>query len=436
MTLIALPLLALAVTLLLTLRSLAAGLISVVAIGYFHGYIRANYLSVYTTFLFDAAILGLYLGFVLGHPQRLEELGRRVLSGWVALLVLWPVMLVFVPVNDFFIQLVALRAAVWFVPVLLVASQLSASELVALARALAVLNLLALGGGVYVYYAGVEALYPYNAVTQIIYMSRDVGSLGYHRVPSFFLSAHAYGVTMLWTLPLLVERTFGMGARLGERLLAASGLLAAVIGILLCGARQPVVLVLLMLLTAWAIARFHAGVGLLAVVLAGLGLFLLEQNERLQRVKELLDTEQVEQRVRASANETFLELLLRYPAGAGLGSAYGTSIPYFLADRASQTIGLENEFSRLLVDQGWLGLGLWLGFLLWLLGRLPPWRLDVSFGMAVMFMHALVLVSWATAFIGTGLLSSVPASVLMLTQMGVLARVREVQATWRGQAAG
>jgi len=32
---------------------------------------------------------------------------------------------------------------------------------------------------------------------------------------------------------------------------------------------------------------------------------------------------------------------------------------------------------------------------------------------------------WCTAFIGSGLLSSVPGSVLMLMQMGVLAAVRQ-----------
>jgi hypothetical protein len=62
--------------------------------------------------------------------------------------------------------------------------------------------------------------------------------------------------------------------------------------------------------------------------------------------------------------------------------------------------------------------------------------LEASFGLGVVFMHALVLVSWATAFIGTGLLSSVPGAVLMLTQMGVLARVMEVQAAWRNRLGG
>ena len=61
-----------------------------------------------------------------------------------------------------------------------------------------------------------------------------------------------------------------------------------------------------------------------------------------------------------------------YPFGAGMGSAVGTSIPYFLADVAPEQIGLENEFSRILVDQGWFGLGGWLAFVGWLYVRPPP----------------------------------------------------------------
>jgi hypothetical protein len=430
------PLLALVTAWLLTLRSLSGGLLSVLTIGYFHGYIRANYLSVYTTFMFDAAILGLYLGFVLGYPRQVQVLGHQTLTSWVALLLLWPSLLVFIPANDFLVQLVALRATVWFVPVMLVASRLSERDLIRLSRGLATLNLLALAGGVYVYYFGVEALYPRNAVTQIIYMSRDIGSEGYHRVPSFFLSAHAYGGTMLWTLPLMVERLFGVGVRWGERCLMAGGLLAAVVGILMCGARLPAALAVLALGVTWCIARFHIGVGLVVVVLAGVGGILLQQNERFQRVLELTDTERVSERVRASANQSFWELFWRYPAGAGLGSAYGTSIPYFLADRAPVAIGMENEFSRLLVDQGWMGLGLWLAFILWLLLPPPPLRLRVSFGLAVLLSYSLVLVSWATAFIGTGMLSSIPGSVLMLSQMGVLARIREVNGQWARYRAG
>src|SRR6185503_8847018 len=113
-------------------------------------------------------------------------------------------------------------------------------------------------------------------------------------------------------------------------------------------------------------------------------------------------------------------------AGAGMGSSVGTSLPYFLADRAPVAIGLENEYSRILVDQGLVGLGLWVAFLVWLLHRPPPLRLDVSWGLCVVFMFALVLTNWLTAFIGSGTLSSIPGSVLLLTQMGILVRVREV----------
>jgi hypothetical protein len=39
-------------------------------------------------------------------------------------------------------------------------------------------------------------------------------------------------------------------------------------------------------------------------------------------------------------------------------------------------------------------------------------------------MYALCLTNWATAFIGTGTLSAIPGSVLLLTMMGVLVGAR------------
>ncbi|MBV8232580.1 MAG: hypothetical protein JO329_21570, partial [Planctomycetaceae bacterium] len=206
-------LVAFAGVLLATFRSLGWGFLAVLAVGYFNGVVRANFLSVYTTFMFDAAVLGLYLGFFIGQSRRAAGVWSGPAGPFVLFLIAWPTLLSFVPVNNFLVQLVALRATVWFLPVLLIATRLTAADLAVVARGLAVLNLVALAGGVYVYLHGVEALYPMNRITGIIYQSNDVAGGKYHRIPSIFLHAHAYGGTMLFTLPFLLDRVVGVAVR-------------------------------------------------------------------------------------------------------------------------------------------------------------------------------------------------------------------------------
>jgi hypothetical protein len=420
------PIVAFAGVLLCTLRSLGLGFLAVFAVGYFNGVIRANFLGVPTTFMFDAALLGLYVGFFVFRPRDAAGVWRTPAGQWTFALILWPALLTLVPVNHFLVQMVALRATVWFLPALLLATRLRADDLAVIARGLAVLNLVALGGGLYVYQNGVAVLYPENAVTSIIYRSNDVAGYQYHRIPSFFLSAHAYGGAMLFTLPFLLSVAFGPRERAADRALASLGAAAAVGGIMLCAARVPAVHFILAALVAWAVARFHPGVGIVAVGVVAAAVAAAAGNERLQRAVSLGDTERVTDRVQASANESFLELMVDYPAGAGMGSSFGTSIPFFLAQYAPQSIGLENEYSRILVDQGLVGLGLWLAFLAWVFTRPPPVRFGVPWGIGVVLMFALVFVAWVTAFMGAGALSSIPGSVLLLTQMGVLLRVRAV----------
>jgi hypothetical protein len=420
------PLVAFVTALLCTLRSLGLGFLAVFAVGYFHGVIRANYLGVATTFLFDAAVLGLYLGFFAGRSRDAAGVWRSRAGQWTLVLILWPVVLTLFPVNHFLVQLVALRATVWFLPVILVATRLRADDLALIARGLAVLNLAALGGGLYVYQNGIAALYPENAVTSIMYRSNDVAGYQYHRVPSFFLTAHAYGGAMLFSLPLLLGALFGPRAWAADRALAAAGAAAAAGGIMLCAARVPAAQFLLASVVAWAVSRFHPGVGLAAAALIAAAVAVAAGNERLQRAVTLGDTEVVTDRIQGSANENFLELMIDYPAGAGMGSSYGTSIPFFLAAYAPRGIGLENEYSRILVDQGLVGLGLWLAFLAWVFTRPPPVRFRAPWGGGVVLMFALALAVWGTAFLGAGVLSSIPGSVLLLAQVGVLLRVRAV----------
>jgi hypothetical protein len=422
---LAFPVIAVLATLLTTRRSLGLGFVALCAVGYFNGVIRANFLGIFTTFMFDAAVFGFYLGYVIRTGGAGFWSGQ---GGLFALwLILWPLILSLIPINDLLVQMVALRGTVWFLPVMLIARRFSSADLGVITKGLAVLNLCALAGGIYIYQNGVEAVYPENAVTQIIYMSNDVAGHEYHRIPSTFLSAHSYGGAMLFTLPFLLEGVFGAGLRWPVRLLAALGVFAAAGGIMMCAARQPVVTFVITTLIAWICTRFHPIFGLIALALMAVGFAVTATNERLERASSLEDTSYVSDRMRSSANDTLLDLITDYPGGAGMGSSIGTSIPFFLADRAPKMIGLENEYCRILVDQGWVGLSLWIVFLIWLFRWPPPLRLGARWGLGLVLMYSLTLTNWATAFIGTGMLSAVPASVILLAQMGVLLRVREAQ---------
>ena len=311
---IAFFLVAFAVVLLATFRSLGWGLLAVVAVGYFSGVIRANFLGVFTTFMFDAAVLGLYVGYFLGKSRWAEGVGSGPAGRFVLFLIVWPTLLCLVPINHFLVQCVALRATVWFLPVLLIATRLTTADLAVFARGLAVLNLVALAGGIYVFENGVEALYPDNAITQIIYGSKDVGGFKYHRVPSTFLSAHAYGGTMLLTLPFLLGRLVGLKVRLADRCLAGAGVVAAAGGMLMCGARSPLVLLALTLAIAWLLSRLSLTLGLVGVVLVAGGLRFASTSERFQRASSLEDTEMVANRIASSANASFLDVVGTLPA--------------------------------------------------------------------------------------------------------------------------
>jgi hypothetical protein len=160
----------------------------------------------------------------------------------------------------------------------------------------------------------------------------------------------------------------------------------------------------------------------LAILGSVVGYFVAD-NERLQRFTTLSDTELVTSRVTASVNASLVDLLVDYPLGAGLGSASGTSIPYFLQDLVDSQIGLENEYARIAMELSPIGLVLWVAFIVWTVTRRAP-HLSRDWLLGANIMRAFVLVSWGTAFIGTGMLTSVPSTVLLLLQMGILGRSR------------
>jgi hypothetical protein len=126
--------------------------------------------------------------------------------------------------------------------------------------------------------------------------------------------------------------------------------------------------------------------------------------------------------MRGSANVGVLDLLMEYPMGGGLGSAFGTSIPSFLQHLAPQDpIGAENEYSRIGIEQGVVGLGLWLAFLSWFFTRTTLYG-GTSISLYYPLTLFYLLLTWGLAWMGTGLLLSVPGTAIVLFQMGRLGR--------------
>jgi hypothetical protein len=404
-------------------RSLGQGLAAVIAVGYFYGILRAQYLDGFTHFLFDFAVLGLYASqFVLARPDAARRLRSREIMPWVVALIGWPVVVFLVPLNDILIQLVGLRGAIYFVPFVLLGARAVERDLDELARAIAGLNLIVFGFAVAEFFLGIEPFFPLNAATDIIYRSNDVGDSEY-RIPATFSGAHAYAGTMVATLPFLFTRWQASGASRVERVLFAAAIVASTLGIFMAGARLPVVILFIEL----AVLAISMRLPLQVIVgLAALGSvvgYFVAGSERLQRFTTLSDSEFVAERFSSSVNASLVDLLADYPLGAGLGSASGTSIPYFLQHLMGEQIGLENEYARIAMELSPVGLFIWVGFIVWAITRRqPPFSRDWVLGANIM--RAFVLVSWATAFIGTGMLTSIPGTALLLLQMGILGQSR------------
>jgi hypothetical protein len=404
-------------------RSLGHGLGLLLAIGSVYGIVRANVFDGFVHFLFDASVLGLYLG--CGR-RVLEEARTQVprARSWIGALCVLPFLLILlsplVDAQPLIIQILGLRTAMFFVPLLLVGAVVARTELEALGTwaALVVLVAAVFAFGEFVW--GLEPFLPLNSATEIIYISKDVTGTTFHRIPSTFVSSHGYGGTMVALLPLLFLKLERGGKWLQ---LGTFCILIAALGVFVSGARSPV---LVLAFVALALAGSKSTGRRTRVVLALVGIALVvivPLQSRLQRFETLQDPEFVEGRVRTSVNVGFLEAVSEHPFGRGLGSAAGTSIPYFLSDIARPQYGIENEYARIVLEEGLPGLLLWVVLLAWVL-VLDPRRLGAPFERGA---WAVCISGWVQAFIGTGVLSSIPGTLILLTYMGVLARRRETQ---------
>ena len=343
-------------------RSLVHGILVTLVSGYVYGIFRANFLTPFSHFLADSAVVGLFLAQLL---RPMPEAERQRLSGvraWLFLLVLWPVILFLVPVQDTLVQLVGLRGAVLVLGFLLLGARLTSAEWYQLAIWIAGLNLAAFALALIEFRLGIEPFFPQSAVTEIMYRSRiaasEEGGRILYRIPSSFSSAHAYGGTMVVTLPLLLGAWVAAGRtelrRLGQgwhRSLLLASIVASALGVFMSAARQHAIMLFVLIVSATMFGR-----------------------------------------LRTSYRVSWIVILL----------AVGV---------------LENEYGRIMLEQGIPGLLMWIGFVAWVVVKgaragIGEWAFARRLAWIIVSAYLL------TAAIGLGLLASIPQSYLLFLLIG------------------
>jgi len=414
--------LALIITFLAARHSLVAGLSTVLAVGYAYGITRANLGDPYSHLIFDAGVLGFYCAQVLRHLTREEAQRAQSVRPWIEFLIAWPLILFFIPNQDALIRFVGLRGNIFLLPFVIIGARLGNDGRYDLAVRLAILNIIAFVFASLEFFTTIEAFFPRNEVTRLIYLSRDVVQSSY-RIPSTFTGSHAYAGTMVMTLPLLLGALLQKRSRSLHKPLLVAGSIVAFLGVLLAATRLHFIGAAIIILVALfsVRSRFSHVLGWI-IVLGGIG-WVVSGEQRLQRFMSLQNTDTVSERVVGSVNMDFVDLATAYPFGNGLGGG-GTSIPYFLADRIHNPVGMENEYARIMLEQGLVGLGLWIVFILWLFTRQggdasDPWFLGRRLAWVTCAAY------FAAGLIGTGLLTSIPQTCLFLLSVGWVARQGE-----------
>lgn len=394
-------------------RSLGAGILVVLAAGYGYGILRANLASTFSHFIFDAALVGLYASQFVGFHKKHLTPKNPSLNIWVYILMGWPLLMVVMPFQPLLVSIVGLRGNMFLLPAVFLGTRLRDEDLRPLAFGLAILNLVALLFGVAETIKGIEPFFPYGPMTLTMYNSID--SSGASRIPAIFQNAHTYAGVMVFTVPIVFGAwALSTGVRWRKMVLLA-GIAAAFIGVLMAATRQGMIMAAMLVVIAsisGKLGPFKRVVWALAIVAV---IWAAMHNERWQRYKEL-DSESVQDRVAGSVNRGFWEVLVEYPLGNGLGGG-GTSIPYFLASQVNKPVEVENDYARILLEQGVIGLLLWVGFVVWFVTNRAGFVKDEWLTGRRMAWY-LCLLTFLIGVIGIGMLSSVPNSFMFLLCVG------------------
>jgi hypothetical protein len=407
------------VTYWLARRSLVHGIVSTLAAGYAFGILRANFPQFPSYFIFDAAVVGLYAAQISQITRPFYSLNGQRLKHWTAFVILWPLLLFFIPQQDVMVRLVGLRGNMFLLPFVLIGARLKREQIYEIGLSMSVLNLGAFSIGVLEYIFGIEHFYPENAVTQIIYRSNDVGSMEAFRIPSMFSTAHSYAGMMVVSLPWIVGAWVQHHRKASHKNLLLAGILSAMLGVFMSAVRGHFI-ALLVLITVFTFStrlRPVYRVGWVVVLL--LVSYIVSTNERMQRFTTLGNEEYVSSRIQSSVNVTLLEAIARFPFGNGLGGG-GTSMPYFLLDRVDMPVAIESEVGRIHLETGLIGLAAWICFVLWIFTRPrarsgDPWFL----GLRLAWFASLSFLSMG--IIGIGLFTSIPSTIVFLMLLGWIA---------------
>jgi hypothetical protein len=418
-------------------RSLVAGIIVVLSLGYFYGLLRANLPETGSHFIFDASVLGLYLTQLPAAFKNRTQSHLKSMREWVVVLIAWPLMLFVLPIQDYSVQLVGLRGNIFMLPFLLLGARLKGDDIRKLALAFAVLNVVAFSFATAEYYLGLERFYPQNEVTELIY--RSVVDEDYAnpdrstalRIPATFTSAHAFGGTMVLSFAFLFGAWVHKAAGRYEKRLLLLAMVFSITAIFMAAARSPVIILGLLLATTLFPGRLRLqSFALWLIMLCGVG-WIVSSEDRLQRFLTLKDVDIVSDRISISVNANFFEVLTEYPMGNGLGGG-GTSIPYFLQDRViPPTVFMENEYARIVLEQGIFGLLLWIAFIAWLFLRRPPGGANEwLIGRRLVWVVSAAF--FVTGMIGVGLFTSIPGTVMMFLGVGwIAARQSQPSGNWQ-----
>jgi len=395
-------------------RSLVTGLVTLLAIGYVYGITRANIPETSAHFIFDAGVVGLYAAQVFHRLTAPEKYRVEKLKPWLELLIVWPLLVFFMPVQNWLIQVVGLRGSIFLLPFIFFGARLDGGDRYRLALWLAAFNIAVLILAGIEYFNGIESFFPHNQMTELIYKSNDLAGRTAYRIPASFANAHAYGGTMVVGLPLLAGAAIQKRLRGFHLLLLILGIAAAMLGVLMSAARTHFIAAAIVTIVATFSLRSRIGYAfgwLLLIVAIG---WMVSGEERLQRFTQLQDTDAVVERLSGSVNMEFFEIAAQYPFGNGLGGG-GTSIPYFLRGEIRNPVGMENEYARIMLEQGVVGLVFWVAFIVWIFTRRNA---NDSWYLGRRLAKVACVVFFISALTGTGLLTSIPQTAVFLLLVG------------------